>query len=273
MYNSYLDSFLLTGATITNSTVSANLLNSTNYQGTNLANGGSSAGQILTATSSGVAWSNAPVGSSGQPASAILTNLSGLTSTNQIVFTNSSLLGIGAVTATNIASNQVYQASIGMTLIATSNLSATASCTIPNLSVGVRYKLILNLLQNTSNGRLSIRFNADSGANYGWILNHAWPTGVGGIGVNSGDTNILEISSGDTALATSYMQYELLFQTVPGNNHNVIITGNGMYKDNNSNLQSLVSGGIYVGASDLTSISIITSAGTLTGTATIYTMN
>jgi hypothetical protein len=34
----------------------------TNYQGTNLANGGSSAGQILTATTSGAAWSNASGG-------------------------------------------------------------------------------------------------------------------------------------------------------------------------------------------------------------------
>lgn len=50
---------------IVTNAVTLNLSGSTNYYATNLNNGGSAPGQLLTATSTGVAWSNAPASTAG----------------------------------------------------------------------------------------------------------------------------------------------------------------------------------------------------------------
>jgi hypothetical protein len=90
----------------------------TNYQGTNLANGGSSVGQILTATTSGVTWSNAPsVG--GSATNAI--NNNGGSGTNLTVY--------GTLTSTNML--------VSMTNVATSVGGGVSLSTVTNVAIAI----------------------------------------------------------------------------------------------------------------------------------------
>ena len=86
---------------------------------------------------------------------------------------SSMLAGNGSGGYTNVTVNAPLSYSggtlsntIGTTKLQTGTPSAVSAFTISSLSSGVRYKLILNLLQNTSNGKPEITFNSDTGSNY-----------------------------------------------------------------------------------------------------------
>lgn len=163
--------------------------------------------------------------------------------------------------------------SFGVTLVSTSTPSAVSSFTISSLSSATRYKLILNLLQNTSAGAQSIRFNSDSGANYAFGNIYVLAaTTVSGNASNSGQSMINLTPGASTVASGSYSMYELNFQTVQGNVNKVLITGTGNSNDG-TNFFGQVINGFYTGASSLTSITVLTSAGTLTGTASLYSFN
>jgi len=189
------------------------------------------------------------------------------TGANDLVQLNSSgqLPAVSGALLTNLPSSG------GMTNLGTTTITAAATTTISGLSPGGRYKIILNLEQNTSVGAHYIQFNADAGANYGWATSGGGPGGSALGGASSG-ANYVELSYGSIA-TSSYAQYELTFQTVTGNNNAVQVSGNGGFINNSSGLLAVTNYGQYTGSASLSSITIGTTAGTLTGTAVLYQLN
>lgn len=164
---------------------------------------------------------------------------------------------------------QIYQ---GLKKLATVTLSADASKTISTaLLPGHRYKLAFNLVQNTSNGVPYLKFNNDVGTNYsannlGW-LNAA----VAALSLGA-QTNIWLAVNGDQN------QYLKAGETIFGSNfefqgdaaRKVRINGEVQYVNATGAFESMALRGLYTGAADLSRLDIATSAGTLTGTVTLY---
>ncbi len=188
------------------------------------------------------------------------------TGANDLVQLNSSgqLPAVSGALLTNLPSSG------GMTNLGTTTIAA-ATTTISGLSPGGRYKIILNLEQNTSVGAHYIQFNSDAGANYGWATSGGGPGGSALGGASSG-ANYVELSYGSIS-TSSYAQYELTFQTVTGNNDEVQVSGTGGFINNSSGLLAVTNYGQYMGSASLSSITIGTTAGTLTGTAVLYQLN
>ncbi len=156
--------------------------------------------------------------------------------------------------------------------VATASPSAVSSFTISSLSPGVRYKLIVNFVQNTSDGNPEIRFNSDSGSNYNYahILYYASQAPANGTGAA-----YLPVSN-NSVKASNFAYFIFDFNTIPSNDKYVIGTGLLYTSLNNAGggtpAGAAFSGG-YNGASNLTSITVLTNAGTMTGSAVLYALN
>jgi hypothetical protein len=163
------------------------------------------------------------------------------------------------------------QAGFGVANLGTYVLSANANYTIPyNLSPGIRYKLVMNLIQNTSPGYLKINFNGDTGNNYSSTIN-GFNGSMQGIASTALAAFIPTYSTLTNDVNTS-MKCTFEFETVYGVSTTVHLVGQ-LKLIIGSILSIINSVGQYVGGANLSSIAIGTSAGTLSGTATLYQWN
>jgi hypothetical protein len=190
------------------------------------------------------------------------------TSANNLVQLN----GSGQLPAVSGANLTNLPTSGGLTKVGATTITAAASTTIAGLSAGVQYLAVLNLTQNTSAGFISVQFNSDTGSNY----NYAGMLGGAGFGggYQSAVSNItLNWYGSYPAGISTYCQGDLRFGTVTGNNNRVAMNWQGNYVDSGPNYRSVTISGQYAGSAALSSITILTSAGTLSGTVTIYQYN
>lgn len=175
----------------------------------------------------------------------------------------------GYLLTSDASGNGTWAASTnGMTLVATASPSSASSFTINGLSPAVRYKLILNLKQNTSTGTQYVQLNNDSGSNYQWFVGYWYFSGSSSSGDGSTSaTNLVLAGNVSVGWCT---EFDLTFQTIPGNNDDVILTGLGA---NPSNTSALYYSDEYTGSTSLSSLTIGTTAGTFTGSAALYSLN
>lgn len=152
--------------------------------------------------------------------------------------------------------------------IVSSSVTTAASIVINSLVAGIRYKLILNLLQNTALSTTKILFNADAGANYAWAFNGSTFNTQFSAGLDSGANYI---GSGTVDSSTSFL-LEAIFQTNPSLNSSVTLTGTQAYLQSGNHRTASLSG-FYSGTASVTSITIAPSAGTITGSYALYQMN
>jgi hypothetical protein len=178
--------------------------------------------------------------------------------------------GGGTINATNVYVGGVAVGGAGgMTAISTLNpVNQSSYLCSWTLSPGIRYKLVLNLLQNTSQGYLEINFNGDTGSNYSWQSGYA----IGGaLGANAGGGSVAFIRAGNPDGSTCF-EREIFFTTYYGTNTSVNIHWQGN-ETNGGVFGNVWGGGKYVGGSNLSSITISTSAGTISGYLSLYTLN
>jgi hypothetical protein len=165
----------------------------------------------------------------------------------------------------------------GLALVQISNTTIVtqASQLITGLNPGNRYKMILNLIQNTTAGDFEIQFNGDTGANYNWASVGCYNAGAPASYVGAGANYIapLHYSTVYPSVGT-YIVIESFFTTKYGDNKTVIINGKGTWYNNQTSAITISDfSGSYVGGSNLSSIAIGTSAGTISGTAILYQLN
>ena len=181
-------------------------------------------------------------------------------STGQVMTYSSSTTILG------VASNTVG----GMTLFATASPTTASSVTISGLSPG-RYLLILNIKQNTSGGNERITFNADTGNNYAynvWLATSSsamrpyFETSQANFGLQN-----------NTNTVGGYTNLYLYFNTAEDTGHTTLFQGFEVYDDSSLGYTQSVGSGIYTGSANLSSITYTISAGSITGTATVYQMN
>lgn len=178
--------------------------------------------------------------------------------------------GVATFTATDFTDNGSGTISGVLSKVSTATPSSASSFTISGLSPGVRYKLIINMLQNTSDTTIKIRFNGDSGANYIWgtlIIAGGTPQGQN----TSGDSSS-QLSYGNQ-VATLPFQAEILFQSTQGNNNSVLYNSNLDEGNGSTAFLPAIGAGKYTGSTSLTSVTILVSSGTMTGTGSLYSMN
>lgn len=158
----------------------------------------------------------------------------------------------------------------GLMFLETQSPVASSTFTFAEvLTPGTHYKIIFSMAQNTSNGITYLRFNADSGTNYKWSANAFNTNGASVSASNNGDTEI-QISGGTAVGAGDYAVGEIDFNTVPGDNTVVYGTYSNSLSDANPFLVSVAGALKYDGGSDLSSVTILPSAGTITGTFKLY---
>lgn len=146
--------------------------------------------------------------------------------------------------------------------------SSASSIAISSLSSGIRYKLILNLLQNTSNGLLHITFNGDTGSNYAWAANGSTPTTQFSLGSDSGATFI---GTGTADSSSNYL-IEAIFQTAASSNNIVQLNAvEGFVSTGNHRILTIY--GYYGGSTSLSTMTITPSAGTISGNWVLYQLN
>lgn len=154
----------------------------------------------------------------------------------------------------------------------TGTVSAAASFTISSLTAGAKYKLIYNFTQNTADGEYTLRLNGDSGANYRWnqVAANSAGTVIAG---SAADTAIHINRSADQVKTGKTIFGELLLQPLNSSNNSGLINCNNGYVDSASASASCKSDGSYAGAAAVSSLSILTSAGTMTGVWTLYKLS
>ena len=160
----------------------------------------------------------------------------------------------------------------GLTLVASSAPSAASSVTFTGLSPGIFYYLIISYKQNTSNGYPRLRFNSDTGATA--YNNTSFYYYSGGISYYaSGTTSAIQLTNA-AGLVDANAQYFgwCDFTTYAGDNTKVFLTCMRTYIT-----ETLwVSGGgngIYNGGSNLSTLTLSPSAGTITGNVRLYKRN
>lgn len=163
--------------------------------------------------------------------------------------------------------SQLTNIALQFVKVITASPSAVGSFTISGLTSGTNYVLYMQLVQNTSNGTISFQFNGDSGSNYSYGTIAAFTGGANTVASNS-DTKILPMT-GDVKSGTSFI-LNSSFDTAPSVNSTVLLTSQSFSQASSSNFLGGSGGGKYVGGSTLSSITISTSAGTLTGNAVLY---
>lgn len=157
----------------------------------------------------------------------------------------------------------------GWQVLSSTGMVSATSATVSGLLPGNAYRVTVRARQNTSAGRIYVRFNGDSGANYEWIIGMEVNGPSHGSDQQGGVTdNQIYFSSGArTVLSGAFSHGGFEFTADPSDSTRVCMTGR-MTWNRNSNENAVVTsyvGGYYDGASDLSSVTVGTSAGTLTG--------
>ena len=146
---------------------------------------------------------------------------------------------------------------------------AQASTSITGLAPGVRYKVSINFIQNTTAGLPYLQFNTDTGANYHYQGLAATDASTNPWGVNSGATYIVLMEQ-NMAVGYSYTG-EFSVITAQADATKTFVYGDGYFERNASSVPGrAMFGGMYDGAANLSSMEFIVSAGTATGTISVY---
>lgn len=184
-------------------------------------------------------------------------------------------LGTGTPTSsTYLLGDSTWATIPPFTLVSHTTFTAEKTKTISSLSTATHYKLYI-MLNFESDDSPVLRFNADS-ANYGWMMNQ---TDFNATALNDGDTSdpyisLISNNAGLNVNAGTAFMAELYITTDPSDTTKVFVTGTATYVDNGGNYQSVRFGGIYDGASALTSLSVLNVGVTnMTGTITLYKIN
>jgi hypothetical protein len=162
----------------------------------------------------------------------------------------------------------------GMNLVSTLNpVNQSSYLCSWTLSPGTRYKLYLNLIQNTTAGALYIQFNGDTGSNYRYNISGNNDGSAYSSNNGAGQTAIFPSESLILAIPTSSMLCEINFVTFYGTNTSVSVEGIYKLTEAGPSLAGFTFWGDYTGGSPLSSITIGTNAGTFSGYATLYILN
>lgn len=150
-------------------------------------------------------------------------------------------------------------------------LVGSTSFTFPSavITSSAAYILEWTLLQNTANGHLTLRFNGDSGANYRWSAKN-----------NKDNTDEVQaVSIADTSgrmtstnlIAGQFSNGHVRFQSAFSRSSTVMYRFQHEYVEGNAGVSGEQhGGGVYTGAADLTSVTLLTSGGTISGTIKLY---
>jgi hypothetical protein len=159
----------------------------------------------------------------------------------------------------------------GLRLVSSSSPSAASSLALTGLTAGTRYRVELNLVWNTSAGDLRHTFNNDSGANY---FESAWYSSAGGNFTYSGSSTFGLLSGGGPIKVGEQIIADFEFQTMPGTNTKAQLVGKSGYLRNSATDQIVsIFSTKYTGASNVTEVDLVASAGTFTGTVLLYALN
>jgi hypothetical protein len=207
----------------------------------------------------------------------------GATGTGKLVFDGSPTLTtavLGSSTATTqsaadnstkVATTAYVDGAVGLIWIASNAPSAASTSSFSSLVAGARYKIVFRLRQNTSNGYLSIQFNADGGANYGFGFHTIDWNGSASSNFTAGTaTNVQICNSVAPIVAGSAVQGEIEFASDPTDTTKVYVLSRTAFFDTNSRYQVNQGGGRYAGSGAMASVLIQTSAGTVTGDVVLY---
>ena len=151
-------------------------------------------------------------------------------------------------------------------------VTAQAAFTISSLTAGAKYRLMVNLTQNTAAGIPTLTFNGDTGANYA----SAWGYHVqgGANGVAAVTQTSIAFMGGYSLTAGTYWYGEYTFQPLSGNNNYMTVFGHsGSFLSVNSAPCSNSMAGQYSGSASISSMTITLSAGTVTGNWTLYQLS
>ena len=150
-------------------------------------------------------------------------------------------------------------------------VSAGSSFTVSSLEAGAKYKLIVNMIQNTSASDYRLTFNSDTGSNYKWAGIRGVAASANGDG-SSSDTKVVLNRSGSDVSATFPFFAELLISPYASTNNNQLVLGISHYVNGTAPAVNGIAGS-YAGAASLSSLTITTAAGTMTGSWTLYKLS
>ncbi len=162
----------------------------------------------------------------------------------------------------------------GMVLVSTTPVTGASTVDITVAAVaGKRYKLVAQLLQNTSNAYHKIICNGDSAnhqyANINWYSSQM-------LLIHSESVGYIPVSDTLTANLTKLANeciIEVEFSAWTSNAKIVLFTGKGSWVNASGNPGGVSVSGTYSGAAPLTTITYAPSAGTITGTISLWSMN
>ena len=153
--------------------------------------------------------------------------------------------------------------------VQTGTPSTVANFTISNLVAGAKYKLIWDLTQNTTTGYLTVRLNGDSGSNYNWVWgihNNNGASYSGGVN----DTSINIYGYEPAATYSIFGDLEIWPLNSSNNISHMLFHSGGLY---GSGISDIIGDAIYIGSSPTTSLTFLSSAGTMTGTWSLYQLS
>ena len=182
-----------------------------------------------------------------------------------------STLTIAPNAAILIESNSVdwHVLNVGGLSLAAAPINATAatSATFSNLLPGTRYRLVAQLQHLGDINVFGLRFNADAGATYYFVNIYADPVATPTAWCNTTSYIPLEWTNITVGCNTGF---EIEFITEDGNNYNVSVTGKSVYPYSSTYPGNMIISARYAGAADLTSVSVIATAGTANFTGKLY---
>lgn len=155
---------------------------------------------------------------------------------------------------------------LAVAAISTTTLTAAATWNVTGIS-GYKYLKVIGSVRSSSSSSqaLTLTFNGDTGANYSYS-NCASGTSIASV------TGAAGIVLTNSIKDTDSCSFELMIQVAAvgtGNNHGII--GNSVV--GNMGVNSLIKGGLYNSATDISQLTITPASGTLTGVVSIYGWN
>ncbi len=161
----------------------------------------------------------------------------------------------------------------GMTLVSTTPVTSASSVDIAVVA-GKRYKLVAQLLQNTSNAYHKITCNLDGGNNYSYVVSGYYTVGATLVhGEAVAFMAVTDTTAGNLILAANECIVAVEFSTWTSNVNKSLFIGKGSWINASGNPGGASMSGMYSGAATLTTVTYAPSAGTITGTITLYSMN
>lgn len=149
----------------------------------------------------------------------------------------------------------------------TASVSAATSCSFSGLSSTVTWRMEWELAQNTSNGYWQVRINGDSGTKYRYAVFGNVDNGNNSNAYSTGNTrwDIGASVTGDPVWAAAGGTGWIEFATIPGSNRVVMKCGYTYLSSVVFTVTSTACGGWYDGTTAISSVELLTSAGTFTG--------